>query len=312
MNHFLQSTLRAAPALALALLAPAALAQNVATVTHLSGVVTARGADGTSRLLSQSSQVRVGDTLVTEADTFVRMKFVDGADMVMRPGSQLRLTTYSYDAARPAQDKVVIDIERGGFRAVTGELGHRNQGAIVFNTPGGAVKPMGTHFGALFCSNDCGGVPTPTGKTPDNGLHVDVASGAVVVTPRLTVALPGSGGIPGAPIPPGGSTGTQTPGGTTPNPTAGPVGVSPTLPGRTGMSSPISVPNPGAGAPAPAVVLNAGQFGYLPPPQNGVQPPLVLVPPSQAVQVRMPASISQNTPSSGATNKSSDPECVVQ
>jgi hypothetical protein len=67
-----------------------------------------------------------------------------------------------------------------------------------------------------------------------------------------------------------------------------------------------------AGATAPATILNAGQFGYLPPAQNGVQPPLVLVPPSQAVQVRMPTSISQNAPAAGATNKSSDPECVVQ
>jgi hypothetical protein len=32
-------------------------------------------------------------------------------------------------------------------------------------------------------------------------------------------------------------------------------------------------------------------------------PPLVLVPPSQAVQVRMPLSISQNNPQSGPTNK---------
>jgi hypothetical protein len=75
---------------------------------------------------------------------------------------------------------------------------------------------------------------------------------------------------------------------------------------------PTPTPAPGAGAPAPSVVLNAGQFGYLPPPQNGVQPPLVLVPPNQAVQVRMPQSISQNNPQGSATSKGSDPECVVQ
>jgi hypothetical protein len=120
----------------------------------------------------------------------------------------------------------------------------------------------GTHLGALFCSNDCGGVPTPTGRTPDNGLHVDVASGAVVVTPRLTLAV--------------------------------------TLPGSQTIGSPTPT------------VLNAGQFGYLPPPTNGMQPPLVLVPPNQAVQVRMPAAISQNTPPSSSTGRNNDPECVVQ
>lgn len=34
-------------------------------------------------------------------------------------------------------------------------------------------------FGVLLCKNDCGDVPTSTGQSPDNGLHVDVNSGSV-------------------------------------------------------------------------------------------------------------------------------------
>lgn len=39
----------------------------------------------------------------------------------------------------------------------------------------------GTHFGALFCAKDCGGVPAVSGQPPADGLHVDVSSGAIVV-----------------------------------------------------------------------------------------------------------------------------------
>ncbi len=38
-----------------------------------------------------------------------------------------------------------------------------------------------TNFGALFCQNDCGGVPTASGKIPAQGLYVDVAAGAIVL-----------------------------------------------------------------------------------------------------------------------------------
>lgn len=288
--------------------AQAAPGDVVGTITHLSGLLSVQRADGSTRLLSLQSQLLDGDTLSTQADAFARIKFADQSEMVIRPDSQLRIAEFTYHEAEPQMDRARFELLRGGFRAVTGKLGQRNHAAVSYETPQGAIKPLGTHLGALFCANDCGGVPTPTGKTPDNGLHVDVAAGAIVVTPKLTVALPtsGTGSTPVAPSSQGSAPGSST---ATVNPSAGPVGgVSPTL--STTPQPPSTVP--GSGAPTPAVVLNAGQFGYLPPPQNGVQPPLVLVPPSQAVQVRMPASISQNNPQGSATSKITDPECVVQ
>jgi hypothetical protein len=44
------------------------------------------------------------------------------------------------------------------------------------------VGIRGTIFGALQCANDCGGIPTPSGRPPENGLHLDVSEGAIVVT----------------------------------------------------------------------------------------------------------------------------------
>ena len=60
--------------------------------------------------------------------------------------------------------------------------GQRNHDVVKVNTPTATIGIRGTHFGALFCQNDCGGVPTSSGKTPVNGLHVDVAQGAIVLT----------------------------------------------------------------------------------------------------------------------------------
>lgn len=172
--------------LALAMMAGAGAAQAqskvVGQVTHLSGVLTARHADGSRNLLALKSAILQGDTLITERETYTRVKFIDDAEIVLRPGTEVAVSKYIYDEQKPANDSVAIGLVKGGLRAVTGLVGKRNHDAVSFDTPTATIGIRGTHFGALFCQNDCGGVPTPNGKTPDNGLHVDVVSGAIVVS----------------------------------------------------------------------------------------------------------------------------------
>lgn len=159
-----------------------AYAQVVGVVTHLSGVLTAKHADGSTAVLAIQSKIQQGDTLITESNTYTRVKFVDNGEIVLRPGSQIVVKSYLYDADKPAQDNVAISLVKGGLRAVTGLVGKRNHDAVSFDTPTATIGIRGTNLGALFCQNDCGGVPTSNGNTPQNGLHVDVSQGAVVLT----------------------------------------------------------------------------------------------------------------------------------
>jgi len=159
-----------------------AYSQVVGVVTHLSGVLTAKRADGSTAVLAIQSKIQQGDTLITESNTYTRVKFLDNGEIVLRPGSQIVVKSYLYDAEKPAQDNVAISLVKGGLRAVTGLVGKRNHDAVSFDTPTATIGIRGTNFGALFCQNDCGGVPTSSGSTPQNGLHVDVAQGAVALT----------------------------------------------------------------------------------------------------------------------------------
>ncbi len=151
-------------------------------ITHLSGTLSAKRADGTAKLLSVKSDVMEGDTLGTEGDTYARVKFNDGGEVVMRPGTQLKIESYSYNAAKPESDSVVMSMFKGGLRAVTGLIGKRNRDKVSFQTETATIGIRGTHFGALLCQNDCGGVPTTGGTPPPNGLHVDVANGAITMS----------------------------------------------------------------------------------------------------------------------------------
>ena len=162
--------------------APVVHAATAGQITHLSGTLSAKRADGTSKLLSVKSDVLEGDTLSTETETYARIKFGDGGEVVMRPGTQLKIENYSYNAARPESDNVVMSMFKGGLRAVTGLIGKRNREKVSFQTETATIGIRGTHFGALLCQNDCGGVPTTGGTPPPNGLHVDVTNGAITMS----------------------------------------------------------------------------------------------------------------------------------
>jgi len=153
----------------------------VATVTHLSGTLTVRRADGGTRFLSVKSGINEGDTLVTSQGTYARMKFNDGAETVLRPESQMKVENYKYEDTRPEGDNVVLSLLKGGMRSVTGLIGRRNREKVLVSAPNATVGIRGTHFGMLVCQNDCGGIPTPRGGPPPNGTHIDVLDGAVTV-----------------------------------------------------------------------------------------------------------------------------------
>lgn len=158
-------------------------AEAVGNVTHLGGILHATQPDGTSRMLSVKSEIMEGDTLKTEKSTYARIKFVDGGDVVLRPETVFKVNAYSYrpvpEQAHP--DKFQFDLLKGGVRSVTGQGGKRSPTAFQMNTSSAILGVRGTDFGALLCNNDCGNIPTVSGKPPENGLYTDTAQGTTVV-----------------------------------------------------------------------------------------------------------------------------------
>lgn len=140
-------------------------------VTHLSGTLSVKRSDGSTKLLSVKSEIQPGDTLSTEQETYARVKFIDGGEVVLRPGSQVKVEAYKYDQAKPQEDNAVISLLKGSLRAVTGLLGKRSREKVAFTTPTATIGIRGTNFGV--CESGCGDAAP--------GLHVDVSDGAVVV-----------------------------------------------------------------------------------------------------------------------------------
>ena len=174
-------------ALAAMLLAPL-LAFAQGTVQHLSGTLHVQRADGSVRLLSERSQVRTGDVVSTERDSYAQIRLTDGGQVTLRPNTQLRIEGYEFSENEPQKDNFVFSLLKGGMRAVTGLIGKRaNRDAYRLRTATATVGIRGTDFNAIEVPPGAGG------NAPAPGVYVVVSDGQVVVTSGGAELLAGAG-----------------------------------------------------------------------------------------------------------------------
>ena len=152
-------------------IAQQAHAAGAGEVTHVSGAVMARKADGQSRILSVKSEVQEGDVLATAENSYARIKFSDGTDAVLRPATQVKIDSFKFEEQRPQGDNVVMSLLKGGMRAVTGLLGKRNPANFRIATPSATIGIRGTTFHAEVVGPGGGGLAP--------GLYVQVLDGVV-------------------------------------------------------------------------------------------------------------------------------------
>jgi hypothetical protein len=184
------------------LLAPlCAFAQG--TVQFLSGTLSVQRADGSVRLLSEKSDVKVGDIVTSERDSYAQLRFTDGGQVTLKPNTQIKVEGYAFSEAQPQSDNFAMALLKGGMRAVTGLVGKRgNRDAYRVQTATATVGVRGTDFVMVV-------IPFGGGSGPAAGTYVAVAEGAVGLVAGGAEVLIGAGqtgfgssGLPARLIPP--------------------------------------------------------------------------------------------------------------
>jgi len=160
----------------LSLITGTVFAGVAATVTHLSGPLAVLKPDGAVRAVSIGSKIDEGDTVISEKRTYARLKFSDGGEVTLKPDTQFKVETYSYDQAKPKEDSASLSLIKGGLRTITGQIGKRgNQDSYRMKTPAATIGVRGTIYDAQYCSGDSCGAIKP-------GLYLAVSNGSVVIT----------------------------------------------------------------------------------------------------------------------------------
>lgn len=138
------------------LLASAAVrAQGAAGEVEFSrGVGFAQTPGQTPRTLGKGLPLREGDRLTTSEGGSAIIKLQDGTRMTVRPNSELVISQYQFKENAP-DNTMLMQLVRGGFRAVTGLISKSSPNAARVQTNTATIGIRGTDFDARLCQGDC-------------------------------------------------------------------------------------------------------------------------------------------------------------
>lgn len=187
-----------------ALLFAPLLAFAQGTVQFLSGTLSVQRADGSVRLLSEKSEIKVGDVVATESASYAQVRFTDGGQVTLRPNTQIKVEGYAYNEAQPQSDSFAMALLKGGLRAVTGLVGKRgNRDAYRMQTATATVGIRGTDFVAIVIPfGDTSGPPPGTYVTGIEGVVGVIAGGAEQLVGAGQTGFTSSLNLPARLIPP--------------------------------------------------------------------------------------------------------------
>ncbi|TWO72262.1 hypothetical protein FN976_06035 [Caenimonas sedimenti] len=147
--------LAALAAMQLLLFAPSLHAQSAGQVEFSRGVGFAQTPGQGPRTLGKGLELREGDRLTTSDGGSAVIKLQDGTRMTVRPNSELVLQEYRFKESAPQDNSFLMQLVRGGFRAVTGTIAKSSPNAAKVQTNTATIGIRGTDFDARICTRDC-------------------------------------------------------------------------------------------------------------------------------------------------------------
>lgn len=144
-------------------------ASVVGKVDYLRGVVSAKTASATGRLLAKDAPLYETDSIVTGRTSFAILVFQDGTKVTVRPKSVFVISEYRFD--KNSKNNTVFRLFKGGIRTVTGAINKQKAETIKLITPTMRVAIAETNTDLVLhsCDGDC-----------DNGKFVNQSNSHVV------------------------------------------------------------------------------------------------------------------------------------
>ncbi|TXH88510.1 MAG: hypothetical protein E6Q78_10670 [Rhodoferax sp.] len=129
-------------------------AQSVGEVEFSRGVGFAQSAGQAPRTLGKGLPLKEGDRLTTSDGSSAIIRMQDGTRMTVRPNSDLVVQQFQFKEGAP-DNSMVMQLLRGGFRAITGLISKGAPNAAKVQTATATIGIRGTDFDARLCTKDC-------------------------------------------------------------------------------------------------------------------------------------------------------------
>lgn len=133
----------------------AGLAQSAGEIEFARGVGFAQSAGQLPRTLGKGLSLQEGDRVTTSDNSTAIVRLQDGTRMTVRPNSDLVLQEYRFKE-NATNNSMVLQLFRGGFRALTGLIAKSSPNAARIQTSTATIGIRGTDFDARLCAKECG------------------------------------------------------------------------------------------------------------------------------------------------------------
>lgn len=130
------------------------------------GDVSLKNADGRTDPLVKGKDIESGQAIVTGATGRAQLKFSDGGVVSLQPNTEFKIVNY-VDKLDAKEDRFLVDLLRGGMRAITGLIGKRNNSNYRVTTTTATIGIRGSGFAASY--------------NPDGSLNVTAEKDAIEV-----------------------------------------------------------------------------------------------------------------------------------
>lgn len=156
---------------------PASASPVIGEVEFSRGVGFAQSGTQMPRTLGKGLTLAEGDRLTTADGASAIVKLQDGTRMTVRPNSEMVLQQFKYRDAG-TDNSMVMNLLRGGFRAITGLIAKSSPDAARVTTKTATIGIRGTDFDARLCGTDCQAESARIPEAPK--LNAVLASAKVV------------------------------------------------------------------------------------------------------------------------------------
>lgn len=137
--------------------------------------------------LTKGRNIESGDAIVTGPNGRAQVRFSDGGLVSLQPNSQFNIANYA-DRNDPKQDAFLVDLLRGGMRAVTGLIGKRNRENFKVTTTTATIGIRGSAFNLAYNPDGSLSVSTELDEievcTRAGCIGLTAGESALVVSPQ--------------------------------------------------------------------------------------------------------------------------------
>lgn len=143
------------------------------------GNVESIATDGRRHPLNKGAEINAGETISTATGARAQVRFADGGFISLQPNTQFRVDEFNYKNKVDGEEKGFFSLLKGGFRAVTGVIGHVNKETYRVRTPAATLGIRGTGYNMAL---------------RDDGLFVNVGEGAISLNNKGGLLVVTAGG----------------------------------------------------------------------------------------------------------------------